>query len=104
MLRRAHAETARVLVLTMDNAEAAEHVVRAVHSEIPQLPIIARARDADHASLLYSLGAQEVILETVEASLQLAGRTLQLVGTQEDIILRRIDTQRQIELETIHHS
>lgn len=104
MLRRAHAETARVLVLTMDNSEAAEHVVRAVHSEIPQLPIIARARDADHASLLYSLGAQEVILETVEASLQLAGRTLQLVGTQEDIILRRIDTQRQIELETIHHS
>lgn len=104
MLRRAHAETARVLVLTMDDAEAAEHVVRVVHSEIPQLPIIARARDADHASLLYSLGAQEVILETVEASLQLAGRTLQLVGTQEDIILRRIDTQRQIELETIHHS
>lgn len=104
MLRRAHAETARVLVLTMDNSEAAEHVVRVVHSEIPQLPIIARARDADHASLLYSLGAQEVILETVEASLQLAGRTLQLVGTQEDIILRRIDTQRQIELETIHHS
>lgn len=104
MLRRAHAETARVLVLTMDNTEAAEHVVRVVHSEIPQLPIIARARDADHASLLYSLGAQEVILETVEASLQLAGRTLQLVGTQEDIILRRIDTQRQIELETIHHS
>lgn len=47
MLRRAHAETARVLVLTMDDAEAAEHVVRVVHSEIPQLPIIARARDAD---------------------------------------------------------
>ncbi len=101
MLRRAHAETAAALVITMDNPGAAEHVVRVVHKEWPHLPIIARARDAAHASRLLRLGASEVILETVEASLQLSGRVLEVVGNSEEVARRRIDTQRELELSAI---
>lgn len=101
ILRRAHAEKARALVVTMDNATAAEHVVKVVHAEWPHLSIVVRARDAEHASRLLGHGASEVIMETVEASLQLSGRILQLMGTPEDVSRRRIDAQREAELAAI---
>lgn len=87
----------------MDNTAAAEHVVRTVKAEWPQLPIIARAHDKPHAARLFGLGATEVILEAMEASLQLASRTLQLAGTSEEIIHRRIEAQRRQELESCNH-
>jgi CPA2 family monovalent cation:H+ antiporter-2 len=104
MLRRAHVTTARALVVTMDNPGAAEHVVRVVRAEWPHLPIIARARDAAHGSRLLGFGASEVILETVEASLQLSGRILQLAGTPEEVARRRIDAQREKELAAVRRS
>ena len=88
----------------MDNPGAAEHVVRVVHAEWPHLPIIARARDAAHASRLLAFGATDVILETVEASLQLSGRILQLAGTPEEVARRRLDAQREMELGAIRRS
>lgn len=100
LLRRAHPGTARAIVVTMDNPAAAEHVTRTIKGEWKQLPIIARARDKAHAARLFEFGATDVILEAMEASLQLANRTLQLSGTSEDIIRRRIDTQRKLELES----
>ncbi|GAB4291189.1 MAG: cation:proton antiporter [Thiohalomonadaceae bacterium] len=104
MLRRAHTHTARALVVTMDNPGAAEHVVRVVHAEWPHLPIIARARDSAHGSRLLAFGATDVILETVEASLQLSGRILQLAGTPEEVARRRIDTQREMELAAVRRT
>ncbi|MBE0509803.1 MAG: monovalent cation:proton antiporter-2 (CPA2) family protein [Chromatiales bacterium] len=101
MLRRTHVDKASALVLTMDNASAAEHVVQVVRAEWPQLAIIARARDAEHASRLLERGASEVILETVEASLELSGRILQLNGVPEDVVRRRIDVQREHELASV---
>ncbi|MEW6648073.1 MAG: monovalent cation:proton antiporter-2 (CPA2) family protein [Pseudomonadota bacterium] len=104
MLRRAHTHTARALVVTMDNPGAAEHVVRVVHAEWPHLPIIARARDSAHGSRLLAFGATDVILETVEASLQLSGRILQLAGTPEEVARRRIDAQREMELAAVRRT
>ena len=104
MLRRAHAENARALVITMDDASAAENVVRVVHAEWPHLVIVARARDKRHAARLLDHGASEVIMETIEASLQLSGRILELAGTPEDVARRRIDTQREMELAVVRRS
>ncbi|MFU8837589.1 MAG: monovalent cation:proton antiporter-2 (CPA2) family protein [Thiohalomonadaceae bacterium] len=101
MLRRTHVDKASALVLTMDNASAAEHLAQVVRAEWPQLAIIARARDAEHASRLLERGASEVILETVEASLELSGRILQLNGVPEDVVRRRIDVQREHELASV---
>ncbi len=101
MLRRAHLETARALVVTMDNAAAAEQVVRKARGEYPDLPIYARARNRAHASRLLALGASDVVPENLEGSLQLAGRVLAGTGCPEDVIIRRIDAQRAVELEKI---
>ena len=71
MLRRAHADRAAALVLTMNDPKANEHVVRVVRKEWSDLPVFARARDAVHATLLLQHGATDVVPEAVEATLQL---------------------------------
>jgi CPA2 family monovalent cation:H+ antiporter-2 len=53
LLRRCGIQSARALVVTLDAPDAIESVVRAARSERPDLTIVARARDAAHASKLY---------------------------------------------------
>ncbi len=72
--------TARALVVTMDSPKATNVVVQEGRSQRSDLVIIARARDAQHASELYRLGATDVVPETIEASLQLAEVVLVDVG------------------------
>jgi len=98
LLRRANAEKASLLVLTMDDAEAVESVVQRVRAEWPDLRILARARDVRHAAQLMDQGATEVIQETLEAGLQLSGRVLSLVGTPEEVAHRRTEAQREQEM------
>jgi CPA2 family monovalent cation:H+ antiporter-2 len=95
MLKRTRAETAAAVVITLDDPEAAERVVRSVRSRWVDLPIFARARDERHARQLLDLGASEVVPETVEASLQLSLRVLRGVGIPEEVSLRHIDSERQ---------
>ena len=101
MLRLVHLETARALVVTMDNATAAERVVHNARRDYPDLLIYARARNRVHATRLLALGASDVVPENLESSLQLAGRVLAGAGCPEDVIIRRIDAQRAVELDKI---
>lgn len=101
ILRRTHLEHARALVITMDSAKAAEHIVRAVRDFAPNLPIYARARDSKHACRLLAHGASEVVPETVEASLQLAARVLVGTGMSEDAVELRIQIERDAELRSL---
>lgn len=94
LLRRAHAGNACVLVLTMDDAEVMQQLVPAIKQEWPALPLIARARDVEHARTLTALGADDVIPETLEGSLQLAGRVLHRMGASESAVARLLDEQR----------
>jgi CPA2 family monovalent cation:H+ antiporter-2 len=99
MLRRARAETAAALVLTMDNPVANEHVLQVVHREWPNLPVFARARDKDHAARLLQHGASDVVPETLEATLQLGMRVMKGLGTSDEICMKRIDAERSAEME-----
>ncbi len=104
MLRRAHLATARALVVTMDSAQAAEHIVRAVREFAPELPIYARARDRAHARRLLQQGATEVAPETIEASLQLAARVLVSTGFSADAAKQRIQIEREAELRRLRET
>lgn len=84
VLKRAGIETASAVVVTMDDPKAAENIVRAVRRDGHKVPIIARARDQEHAERLFTLGADEVIPETVEASLQLGEVMLRGLGLPQD--------------------
>ena len=62
-----------------------EEVVRLAHEIRGDLTIVARARDADHATELYELGATDAIPETIEASLQLAETVLVDIGVPDGL-------------------
>ena len=80
LLRRLHLETARALVVTLDDPAAADELVAGARAERGDLLIVARARDATHAAHLYRAGASDAVPETIEASLQLSEAVLVDVG------------------------
>jgi len=94
MLHRARLGRAQGVVITIDAASAAEKIIGEIHVAWPALPIYARARDGAQAARLAKAGASVAVPETVEASLQLAGRVLAGTGTAEEIVLRRLEQQR----------
>jgi len=101
MLHQTRIKSAAALVVTMNDPIATETVVESVRSQWPELPIYARARDAAHARRLLDLGATDVVPETVEASLQLGGRVLQAIGLPDEAWGKRIESEREKEIEDI---
>src|SRR3546814_14447408 len=63
---------ARALILTMDDPVLSARLTKRVHGWVPDLTIIARARDTAHAAELYRAGATDAVPETLESSLQLS--------------------------------
>ncbi len=94
MLRRCDIATARALVVTLDNAYAVEAVVQAARAERPDLTIVARARDAKHATQLYEMGVDDAVPETIEASLQLSEAVLVDVGVPMGLVIASIHERR----------
>ncbi|PZA09222.1 potassium transporter TrkA [Rhodopseudomonas palustris] len=82
------------MVVTMHDAAAAEHVVAAARAERADLPIIVRARDADHAARLFQLGATDVIREVLEASFEIASSVLQTLGVPAGKVIAAIHDER----------
>jgi monovalent cation:H+ antiporter-2, CPA2 family len=70
----------KVLIVTIGSSKVVNAVVSAAKELRPDLFVIARARDASHASLLYKMGVSVVVPETVEASLQLSEAALISLG------------------------
>jgi CPA2 family monovalent cation:H+ antiporter-2 len=93
-LRRCGLAYARALVVTTDDSDAAEHIVRAVRKERPDLTVVARARDARHAARLYALGVTDAVPETVEASLQLSEAVLVDIGVPMGLVIASIHERR----------
>jgi CPA2 family monovalent cation:H+ antiporter-2 len=85
---------AAALVLTMDNPVLVARLARRVRGWMPELPIIARARDTDHAAQLYKAGVTDAVPETLEASLQLAEAVLVDVGAPMGPVIASIHEKR----------
>jgi monovalent cation:H+ antiporter-2, CPA2 family len=85
---------AKALVVTMNGGSAVDEVVQAAHLERSDLPIVARARDGDHAAHLYGLGVSEAVPETLEASLQVSEALLVEIGVPMGNIIVAIHEKR----------
>lgn len=85
---------AAALVLTMDDPVQVARITRRVRGWVPQLPIIARARDTRHAAQLYKAGVTDAVPETLEASLQLAEAVLVDVGAPMGPVIASIHEKR----------
>jgi CPA2 family monovalent cation:H+ antiporter-2 len=75
---------ARAAIITLDHAATAERAVAMLRREFPDLQIFVRARDLSHREVLERVGADEVVPEVIEASLQLGGAVLRGLGTPLD--------------------
>ncbi len=85
---------ATALVLTMDDPVQSVRIVRRVRGWRPDLPIIARARDAEHAAELYRAGATDAVPETLESSLQLSEAALVELGAAVGPVIASIHEVR----------
>jgi monovalent cation:proton antiporter-2 (CPA2) family protein len=80
MLHAAGIDEAKVLVVAIDDQDKAEEIVRHVHTEYPHVRIIARAFDRVHYYKLRDAGADDVIRELFNGSLEAAKATLLALG------------------------
>jgi CPA2 family monovalent cation:H+ antiporter-2 len=86
--------SANALVLTMDDPVLIIRLARRARSQFPDLPIIARARDTDHAARLYKAGVTDAVPEAMEASLQLSEAVLVDIGVAMGPVIASIHEKR----------
>ena len=60
----------------------------------PDVTLVARARDAEHARALYGLGVTDAVPETIEASLQLSEAVLVDLGIPMGFVIASIHEKR----------
>jgi CPA2 family monovalent cation:H+ antiporter-2 len=93
-LTRLGVETAPSIVLTMDEPVLAQRLVAKLRREHPDLLIVSRARDTDHAAQLYRAGASHAVPETLESSLQLSEAVLVDIGVAMGPVIASIHEKR----------
>jgi CPA2 family monovalent cation:H+ antiporter-2 len=94
VLARLGVDRAPAVVLTMDQPVLMQRLVRKLRADHPGLPIIVRARDADHAAQLYRAGASQAVPETLESSLQLSEAVLVDLGVAMGPVIASIHEKR----------
>jgi CPA2 family monovalent cation:H+ antiporter-2 len=87
-------DDAKAVVLTMDDPVLTARIAKRLRAEHPALPIIARARDSDHAGALYRAGVTDAVPEALEASLQLSEAVLVDIGVAMGPVIASIHEKR----------
>jgi monovalent cation:H+ antiporter-2, CPA2 family len=86
--------SASAVVLTMDDPVQALRLTATLRRRFPDLTIVARARDTDHAAELYRAGATDAVPETLESSLQLSEAVLVDLGVAMGPVIASIHQKR----------
>lgn len=93
-LSRLGVENAPAVVLTMDEPVLAQRLTTRLRKNCPDLLIVARARDSEHAAELYRAGATHAVPETLESSLQLSEAVLVDIGVAMGPVIASIHAKR----------
>jgi Kef-type K+ transport system membrane component KefB/voltage-gated potassium channel Kch len=80
LLRGAGAETAKLLIVAVDDPEVCLDIVRLAKSHFPELTVFARARNRRHAYELHKAGVAVFKRETFDASLEMAQDAMVFLG------------------------
>jgi len=83
LLHAAGLDHARVLVVALDNPEAALRLVTYARRARPDLHIVARARDRTQVFKLYQAGANDIVRELFDSSLRAGRYVLENIGLTE---------------------
>ncbi|MFK7881421.1 monovalent cation:proton antiporter-2 (CPA2) family protein [Roseobacter sp.] len=83
ILRAAGFETARVLVVALDDQKSALKLVEYARKHRPDLHIVARARDRTQVYRLYKAGANDIVRELFDGSLRAGRYVLENMGLSD---------------------
>ncbi len=87
-------ERAARLIVTVDDPERAEAMVRAALAIRPDLTVLARAHDGEHMARLTEAGADHVVPEAIESGLQMVQFALEVFGYDTETVRDRIAQAR----------
>lgn len=96
VMRAAGAESAKVLVIALDDMQAALNVAQMVRRKFPHLAVVARARNRRHVHLLMGAGVEHFVRETFHSALRLTEMVMEQIGVPAE------QAQRAIELFQTH--
>ncbi len=94
VLQRLGVETARILVVVISDPASCRNIVRIARKQNPGLFIIARTRYTAEVDDLFNLGADDVIPEEFETSIEIFSRVLSQYQTPGNVISDFIDMIR----------
>jgi monovalent cation:proton antiporter-2 (CPA2) family protein len=109
VLRAAGAESARVLVVALDEMDETLQVAEMAKRRFPHLTVLARARNRHHAHLLMDLDIAGIVRETFYSSLRLTEMVLDALDVPPEMARRSIELFREhdernlIETQAIAH-
>lgn len=100
VLKHVGIERASALLITMNDPKDALRTLDIAKQHWPDLTIIVRSRDTEHSQSLIAGGANRIVPETLEASLQLSNYVLRASGYSRDEANDCIDSIRRIKYST----
>jgi len=94
VLDHVHASAAAVIAITFSSPEQARRLVAAARRINPGGGIIARTRYVDEMDELYALGANDVIPEEFEVTVDMFARILRILEIPRNVIAAQVDVIR----------
>jgi CPA2 family monovalent cation:H+ antiporter-2 len=85
---------AAAVIVTIGEAKGIDEIVAQVRALRADMPVVSRARDADHARHLYAIGVTDAVPETIEASLLLSEAALIGLGVAMGLVVASIHEKR----------
>ena len=85
---------AAAVIVTIHETDSIDEIVAQVRALRKEMPIVSRARDADHARHLYRIGVTDAVPETIEASLLLSEAALIGLGVPMGLVIATIHEKR----------
>ena len=86
---------AAAVIVTIGEAKGIDQIVAQVRALRQDMPIVSRARDAEHARHLYQIGVTDAVPETIEASLLLSEAALIDLGVAMGLVVASIHEKRE---------
>ncbi len=85
---------AAAVIVTINESDGVDEIVGQVRALRKDMPIVSRARDAEHARHLYRIGVTDAVPETIEASLLLSEAALIGLGVPMGLVVATIHEKR----------
>jgi voltage-gated potassium channel Kch len=104
LMRSAGAETAKLLIIAVDNPKTCLEIVRLAKRAFPHLAIYARAHDRQHCYQLHKLGVTYFKREMFDSALTLAKEAMVFLGHRESDMHYKAEQFRQHDEATLKKS